>query len=123
MDRLQDALLDEACSLFEQGYASAEDIEKTVKFGLGLRWSFMDPFETIDLNAPTGIDDYARRLGPMNLELAEGRKPVGPWSENALRRSTEERRCLLPADKIDARRAWREERLMALRASQLQQRG
>src|ERR1700761_3889568 len=44
LNRLQGALLDEAWSLFDQGYASAEDIDKTVKFGLGLRWSFMGPF-------------------------------------------------------------------------------
>lgn len=118
LNRLQGALLDEAWSLFDQGYASAEDIDKTIKFGLGLRWSFMGPFETIDLNAPTGIDDYARRLGPMYVELAEGRRPAGPWSEDAVARATAERRAALPEGEIDARRQWRDERLMALRASQ-----
>jgi len=118
LNRLQGALLDEAWSLFDQGYASAEDIDKTIKFGLGLRWSFMGPFETIDLNAPKGIDDYARRLGPMYVELAEGRRPAGPWSEEAVARATAERRAELPAEQIDARRQWRDDRLMALRASQ-----
>jgi len=121
LNRLQGALLDEAWSLFDQGYATAEDIDKTIKFGLGLRWSFMGPFETIDLNAPTGIDDYARRLGPMYVELAEGRRPAGPWGDDAIARATAERRAALPADEIDARRAWRDERLMALRASQAKQ--
>lgn len=123
LNRLQGALLDEAWSLFDQGYASAEDIDKTIKFGLGLRWSFMGPFETIDLNAPTGIDDYARRLGPMYVELANGRSPSGPWSEDAVRRATEERRAVLPQDEIDARREWRDDRLMALRASQAKLQG
>ncbi|MBP2551423.1 3-hydroxyacyl-CoA dehydrogenase [Neorhizobium galegae] len=118
LNRLQGALLDEAWSLFDQGYATAEDIDKTIKHGLGLRWSFMGPFETIDLNAPAGIDDYARRLGPMYVELAGGRRPAGPWSDDAVRRATEERRARLPQDQIDARRAWRDERLMALVASQ-----
>jgi L-gulonate 3-dehydrogenase len=118
LNRLQGALLDEAWSLFDQGYASAEDIDKTIKFGLGLRWSFMGPFETIDLNAPAGIDDYARRLGPMYVELAQGRAPAASWSADAVRRATEERRAALPQDKIDERRVWRDERLMALRASQ-----
>ena len=117
LNRLQGALLDEAWSLFDQGYATAEDIDTTIKHGLGLRWSFMGPFETIDLNAPTGIDDYARRLGPMYVELASGRRPAGPWSEDAVRRATEERRALLPQDQLDARRAWRDEKLMALVAS------
>lgn len=118
LNRLQGALLDEAWSLFDQGYATAEDIDRTIKFGLGLRWSFMGPFETIDLNAPLGIDDYARRLGPMYEELARGRRPAGAWSEDAVRRATEERRAALPQDRIDARREWRDKRLMALRASQ-----
>jgi 3-hydroxyacyl-CoA dehydrogenase len=122
LNRLQGALLDEAWSLFEQGYASTDDIDKTIKFGLGLRWSFMGPFETIDLNAPEGIDDYARRLGPMYLELAKGRQPVGPWNQDAVRRATEERRAALPKDEIDSRRAWRDDRLMALIASQAKRR-
>ena len=38
--------------LYSEGYASSEDIDATIKDGLGLRWAFMGPFETIDLNAP-----------------------------------------------------------------------
>ena len=39
----------------------AKDLDKTIKDGLGLRWSFMGPFETIELNAPGGIPDYCAR--------------------------------------------------------------
>ena len=49
LNRLQGALLKEAWALFEEGYASAADIDLTVSQGLGLRWTFMGPFETIDL--------------------------------------------------------------------------
>jgi 3-hydroxyacyl-CoA dehydrogenase len=49
---LQSALLREAWALQRDGVASCEDIDKTVRNGLGWRWSFMGPFETIDLNAP-----------------------------------------------------------------------
>lgn len=35
----------------QDGVASPEDIDTAVSQGLGLRWSFMGPFETIDLNA------------------------------------------------------------------------
>jgi LL-diaminopimelate aminotransferase len=44
---------------------SVEDVDACVKDGLGLRWSFMGPFETIDLNAPGGVADYAARFGVM----------------------------------------------------------
>jgi 3-hydroxyacyl-CoA dehydrogenase len=61
MNRLQGALLEEAFRLVDQGYAEVEDIDVGIRDGLALRWSFMGPFETIDLNAPAGVRDYADR--------------------------------------------------------------
>ena len=61
LNRLQAALLAEAFRLVGEGVASAEDVDKTIRDGLGLRWSFMGPFETIELNAPGGIPDYCAR--------------------------------------------------------------
>lgn len=52
LNRLQGALLAEAFRLVGEGFVSAEDLDHTVKDGLGLRWSFLGPFETIELNAP-----------------------------------------------------------------------
>ena len=52
---LQGALINEALRLAEGDYASTDDIDCAVRDGLGLRWSFMGPFETIDLNAPGGL--------------------------------------------------------------------
>src|SRR5581483_9399195 len=63
LNRLQAVLLSEAFRLAGEGYVSPEDLDKTIKEGLGLRWSFMGPFETIELNAPGGIPDYCRRYG------------------------------------------------------------
>src|SRR5712691_773453 len=63
LNRLQGALLAEAFRLVGEGYISAEDLDHTVKDGLGLRWSFLGPFETIELNAPGGIPDYCTRYG------------------------------------------------------------
>lgn len=53
-----------------EGYVSAEDLDHTVKDGLGLRWSFLGPFETIELNAPGGIPDYCARYTGFYKELA-----------------------------------------------------
>ena len=61
MNRLQGALLEEAFRLVAEGYASIEDVDVGIRDGLALRWSFMGPFETIDLNAPAGVRDYAER--------------------------------------------------------------
>jgi L-gulonate 3-dehydrogenase len=70
LNRLQGALLAEAFRLVGEGYISAEDLDRTVKDGLGLRWSFLGPFETIELNAPGGIADYCARYTGFYRELA-----------------------------------------------------
>jgi 3-hydroxyacyl-CoA dehydrogenase len=61
MNRMQGALLEEAFRLVAEGYASVEDVDVGIREGIALRWSFIGPFETIDLNAPGGIRDYAER--------------------------------------------------------------
>jgi 3-hydroxyacyl-CoA dehydrogenase len=76
LNRLQGALLAEAFRLVGEGYISAEDLDHTVKDGLGLRWSFMGPLETIELNAPGGIPDYCARYTGFYKELAAA--PAGP---------------------------------------------
>ena len=44
LNRIQGAVLNEALNLYEGGYASVEDIDKVMKHGLAMRWSFMGPF-------------------------------------------------------------------------------
>ena len=116
LNRLQGALLNEAWALFDEGYASIDDIDKTVASGLGLRWSFMGPFETIDLNAPEGVADYARRLGPLYQAIAESRTAPKSWGRKLIEKVEEERRGKLPTIDLESRRVWRDRRLMALAA-------
>ena len=65
LNRLQGALLAEAFRLLADDVISPTDLDALVKHGLGLRWSFMGPLETIDLNAPGGLTDYCDRYGPL----------------------------------------------------------
>lgn len=116
LNRLQGALLNEALRLFRDGYVSAEDLDKTVKYGLGLRWSFMGPFETIDLNAPAGVVDYAGRYGPLYHQVDQQRGRENPWEEETLQALDKERRAILPSAELLARHEWRDRRLMALMA-------
>jgi L-gulonate 3-dehydrogenase len=116
LNRLQAALLREAWALVEDGVASCEDIDRTVRDGLGWRWSFMGPFETIDLNAAGGIADYAVRLGPLMHEIARSRNHEEPWSQELIHKVETERRQLLSQDALPVRRAWRDRLLMALAA-------
>jgi 3-hydroxyacyl-CoA dehydrogenase len=114
LNRLQGALLGEAFRLVEEGYCSMADIDRTVKDGLGLRWSFMGPFETIDLNAPGGIADYIERYGPAYHEMAQSAGEPERWSDALTAQLEAERRQTLPADQLGERAAWRDRRLMAL---------
>jgi len=119
LNRVQAAVLNECFTLFEQGLASAADIDKVLKDGLALRWSFMGPFETIDLNAPAGVKDYASRYGQANKETMTGVQPFS-WAEEPIDRVDRERREQLAVADIGARSAWRDRRLMALAAHKRQ---
>lgn len=120
LNRLQGALLREAFRLVEQGIISVEDLDVTVKDGLGLRWSFMGPFETIDLNAPGGLEDYCKRYGGMYQSIATEQTNTDPWTDSLINQAQQQRREQLPKDELLNRRLWRDERLMALMKHKLQ---
>lgn len=113
LNRLQAALLIESWRLVDEGYVSVEDLDKTIRDGLGLRWAFMGPFETIDLNAPGGVADYAQRYGPHLYRMMQG-VTSRPWEGELVQRVEQERRELLDQDDHATREAWRDRRLMAL---------
>jgi 3-hydroxyacyl-CoA dehydrogenase len=113
LNRLQAALLNEAWRLVKEDYVTVEDLDKCIKDGLGLRWSFMGPFETIDLNAPGGIPDYARRYGPVLHAMMQDAK-YEPWDASLVEKIERERRRIMPQEMHADREAWRDRRLMAL---------
>jgi len=114
LNRLQGALLQEAFRLVEAGIASAEDIDVTVKDGLGLRWSFMGPFETIDLNAPGGIADYCARYGGLYASIGATQRDCVAWEGELVDALQRQRREQLSASDLPARRFWRDDQLMRL---------
>ncbi len=114
MNRMQGALLHEAFRLVADGYARAEDVDIGLREGLALRWSFIGPFETIDLNAPQGIRQYVERYAGIYDGLSE--QPAADWRGPVLDSIEAERRTALPAQALAERQAWRDRRLMALAA-------
>ena len=116
VNRLQGALLNEALRLAAGGYADPEDIDICVKDGLGLRWSFMGPLETIDLNAPGGISDYAARFGPMYTAMAAEQAIAPSWGGTEMEALDAARREQLALADIGKRSIWRNNRLVALAA-------
>jgi L-gulonate 3-dehydrogenase len=117
VNRLQGALLSEAMRLVGEGYVSAEDLDKTIRDGLGLRWAFIGPFETMELNAPQGIPDYCARYGEtmQRVVAPPAQVPAGNvWSEENVARVVKSWGRALSAEEISARSRWRDERLAAL---------
>ena len=115
LNRLQGALLAEAFRLLADDVISPADLDALVKHGLGLRWSFMGPLETIDLNAPGGLADYCRRYGPLYATMQRQMQPL-EWDAALVDRLHAARRTELPVNMQPVRQEWRDRRLMALLA-------
>ena len=122
LNRLQGALLAEAFRLIDDGAISPEDLDALVKHGLGLRWSFMGPLETIDLNAPGGLADYCDRYGPLYAKMQQQMTPR-EWTPALVSKLQDAMREKLPMDRQAERQAWRDRRLMALLAHKTGQPG
>jgi L-gulonate 3-dehydrogenase len=111
MNRLQGAVLQEAFRLVAEGYASPADVDIGIRDGLALRWAFMGPFETIDLNAPGGVSDYVTRYESLYAKLFETQQHRVPWGGSTLDSIEKSRREKLSVDNLDQRRLWRDRRL------------
>ena len=114
MNRLQAALLEECFRLVGDGYASAEDVDIGIRDGLALRWSFMGPFETIDLNAPGGVRDYAARYQAMCAGMSAQMNRRVDWDGPVMDAVEADRASRLARSALAERQVWRDRRLMAL---------
>ena len=70
-NRLQFAVLREALHIVEKGYASAQDVDDVMKFGLGMRYSCIGPFETADLG---GLDTFYRISAYLFANLSDAKE-------------------------------------------------
>jgi len=115
MNRLQGALLQEAFRLVASGVATAEDIDRSVSEGIGLRWSFIGPFKTISLNAPMGLEDFVSRYQKMYETIAAGQSSIVDWTALV---PEIDRSLGKPKSRADreAEALWRDRRLIALAA-------
>src|ERR671913_1035688 len=116
LNRLQVALLAEAFRLVGEGVVAPQDLDKTLADGLGLRWSFMGPFQTIELNAPGGFPDYCARYGDFfRRTTADPPKPA-VWDEANIARVMQAWGRSSSKEEVARRTAWRDKRLTALMA-------
>lgn len=123
LNRLQAALLTEAFRLLRDGAVSPHDLDLVMSEGLGLRWSFMGPLQTISLNAPEGIADYCARYSGFFRRLLADPPDASVWSPEATKAVAE---AFGPARAPPAQEntsAWRDDRLAALAAHKRSQGG
>lgn len=123
LNRLQVALLTEAFRLVDEGYVTPQDLDHTIADGLGLRWAFMGPFETIELNAPKGTADYCERYGDWFRRYMKDLPKPSVWDEASWRRVAEAWGPPTTPDKVAKKSLWRNERLAALAAHKKAQKG
>ena len=113
-NRLQGAVLREAYCLVRDGVVDPDDIDMVMRDGLGLRWSVIGPFETVDLNTRGGIAAHAERLGPAYERMGAERGQHDPWTPDMVAQVTGARREKLPMEQWHERRGWRDRMLMAM---------
>ena len=114
VNRLQGALLEEAFKLIGAGIVSATDLDKAVSHGLGLRWSFMGPMQTIHLNAPGGVVQYVERFGQMYRDFGVGPCDAVDWREVTNEMLEAELVHKTPLENIPDAQHERDRKLMAL---------
>ncbi|WP_088285721.1 3-hydroxyacyl-CoA dehydrogenase [Ideonella sp. A 288] len=116
LNRLQVALLTEAFRLVQEGVVSPKDLDHTIADGLGLRWAFMGPFETIELNAPGGIADYCQRYTPWFRRYMADLPTARVWDDDQWQKAADAwGPAPEPAD-VARKSLWRNDRLAALAA-------
>ncbi|GAU98154.1 hypothetical protein RvY_09334 [Ramazzottius varieornatus] len=115
LNRLQYPVLNECWNMVEQGLLSVEDVDRVVKDGLGPRYAFMGPFETIHLNAE-GIRNYCERYGETIWDVSQtlGFVPKISASSSVCDKLEEDIQRKIPIDSLAERRQWRDEKLASL---------
>jgi L-gulonate 3-dehydrogenase len=115
VNRLQAAVINEALSLVAEGVIDPADLDLCMSHGLGRRWAFIGPFETMELNASRGFKDYATKYGGLYRSVLDTMRVDQPWSKEAIDLVETWRRSELPVEAdVVGRRLWRDHNLMKL---------
>ncbi|MGD0805522.1 MAG: 3-hydroxyacyl-CoA dehydrogenase NAD-binding domain-containing protein [Candidatus Bathyarchaeia archaeon] len=78
-NRLSSALWREALNLVDTGVASAEDVDKAIVNGPGLRWAIMGPYLTYHLGGGKGGIEYLMRH--IDVSKAKWLETMAKWTE------------------------------------------
>lgn len=78
LNRIQLAILRECLYIAEQGIASPEDIDKVMKYALGVRYACLGPMEVCDHG---GLDIFYNIASYLFEDLCDAKKPFGLLKE------------------------------------------
>lgn len=116
LNRLQGALLLAMIDLVRDGIVSPEGVDTLLRDSFGMRWSLMGPLEGVHLNAPGGIDDYFTRYAGMFDGFCEDGRTLADVLPQPVRDALQAYGVSrVPLNEMEARRAWRDDALLALR--------
>ncbi|XP_038618005.1 lambda-crystallin homolog [Tachyglossus aculeatus] len=115
LNRLQYAIIGEAWRLVEEGIVSPSDLDTVMSHGLGMRYAFLGPLETMHLNAQ-GMLSYCEQYSEGMKHVLKTFGPVPEFSGETVQKIHQALCENTPADPehLDARRQWRDECLMEL---------
>ena len=113
LNRIQYAILNEAWRLVADGVLSAKDVDAVMSEGLGMRYAFLGAFEAAHLNAE-GMKKYCEtyKNSMYNVSMTFG--PVPKFEGEVAEKVSNELNEMCPLDKLQERRAWRDEALTKL---------
>lgn len=80
LNRIQFAIMRECLHIAEQGIASIEDVDNVMKYGLGIRYACLGPFQVADLG---GLDIFYNIASYLFADLSNAREPFYKLKEHA----------------------------------------
>ncbi|XP_030163352.1 lambda-crystallin homolog isoform X2 [Lynx canadensis] len=115
LNRLQYAVISEAWRLVEEGIVSPSDLDLVMSDGLGMRYAFIGPLETMHLNAE-GVLSYCDRYSEGMKRVLKTFGPIPEFSGATVEKVNQAMCLKVPADPehLAARRRWRDECLQRL---------
>ncbi|XP_004854932.1 lambda-crystallin homolog isoform X1 [Heterocephalus glaber] len=115
LNRLQYAIISEAWRLVEEGIVSPGDLDLVMADGLGMRYAFIGPLETMHLNAE-GMLNYCDRYSEGMKRVLKTFGPIPEFSGATVEKVNQAMCAKVPNDPghLAARRQWRDDCLMRL---------
>uniref|UniRef100_A0A8C0PFR3 L-gulonate 3-dehydrogenase n=2 Tax=Canis lupus familiaris TaxID=9615 RepID=A0A8C0PFR3_CANLF len=115
LNRLQYAIIGEAWRLVEEGIVSPSDLDLVMSDGLGMRYAFIGPLETMHLNAE-GMLNYCDRYREGMKRVLKTFGPIPDFSRATTEKVNQAMCVNVPDDPehLGARRQWRDECLLRL---------